>query len=193
MRTPCLPTFSFPLILPMLFATGGHAQERAPRAQAFLPAPAGTPLTGAALALQAQATARELRCPVCQGLSIADSPAPMAVDMRNQVRDLFAQGYTEEQVMQYFERSYGAFVRLRPPLEGISWLVWLAPAIGLVVGGFILRGVLKRRGGKAPAQETSVDSELSPYVLKVRELAYGWPGGVEPGGPETQPSHGKTS
>jgi cytochrome c-type biogenesis protein CcmH len=171
-----------PLALGMalLLAPLGRAQAVAPTPQAFLPAPRGTPLSGEQLNLQTQATTRELRCPVCQGLSVADSPAPMAVDMRTQVRDLLAQGYTEEQIMQYFERSYGSFVRLRPPLRGVSWLVWLAPVAGLIVGAFVLRSVFKHRGPAADAQTASVDSELAPYVLKVRELAYGWPGGVEP-------------
>jgi cytochrome c-type biogenesis protein CcmH len=178
--------------IPLLLVPLGHGQAAPPSPRAFLPAPRGTPVSGAQLDLQTLATSRELRCPVCQGLSIADSPAPMAVDMRNQVRDLLAQGYDEEQIMQYFERSYGSFVRLRPPLRGVSWLVWLAPAAGLIVGAFVLRSVFKRRGPTADEQTAKLDSDLAPYVLKVRELAHGWPGGVEPEAQKTLPGE-KTS
>jgi cytochrome c-type biogenesis protein CcmH len=130
-----------------------------------------------------------LRCPVCQGLSVADSPAEMAVSMRHQVRDLLAAGYDQEQILQYFERSYGEFVRLRPPLRGVNWIVWLAPALGLLAGAAVVVWAL-RDPRAAPALQSSPaaqgrdalpdDPALHPYVLRIRERAYGWPGGVSP-------------
>jgi cytochrome c-type biogenesis protein CcmH len=129
-----------------------------------------------------------LRCPVCQGLSVADSPVGMATDMREQVRDMVAAGYDEEQVLAYFEKSYGEFVRLEPPLRGVNWIVWAGPLAVLLAGAVIVARVLRapRSGTKAEAATAEAppgadalpdDPELARYVLRVRELAYGWPGG----------------
>jgi cytochrome c-type biogenesis protein CcmH len=137
--------------------------------------PAGEPLAGAALEARTQEVASLLRCPVCQGLSVEDSPA------------------TQEQILSYFEGSYGEFVRLDPPLRGVNWLVWLAPLGALVLGGVVVSWMLRTRAA-APATRDEAkpldlparnrlpdDPELVPYVLRVRELAYGWPGGKPPG------------
>ncbi len=169
----------------------------------------GPRLTAGALEAEAQRVGALLRCPVCQGLSVADSPSTMATNMRQQVRDMVAAGFVEEQVLAYFEASYGEFVRLQPPLRGVNWLVWLAPLLGLLAGGaivfFVLRG--PRGGAQTPvgpgpvgsqgsvtapvshtaAPDTAVeadalpdDAELARLVLRIREIAYGWPGGVRP-------------
>jgi cytochrome c-type biogenesis protein CcmH len=131
-----------------------------------------------------------LRCPVYQGLSVADSPSTMATNMRGQVRELVAAGYDQEQILAYFERSYGEFVRLQPPLRGVNWLVWLAPLLGLVGGAFVVWLALRRPRGAAPAAASTGDTpgpdtlpddaSLAPFVLRVRERAYGWPGGIAP-------------
>lgn len=152
--------------------------------------PRGQALGGAALDARAEEVGGLLRCPVCQGLSVADSPATMAVSMKAQVKDLLARGYDQEQVLAYFESSYGEFVRLEPPLRGVNWLVWVGPLAALVAGGFVVARVLRsrRRDGAIateaplPGPDTLPDEpELARCVLRVRELAYGWPGGRRPG------------
>ncbi len=155
--------------------------------------PRATPPTAAALETRTEEVAALLRCPVCQGLSVADSPATMAVNMKIQVREMLARGYTEEQILSYFEGSYGEFVRLEPPLRGVNWLVWLAPVAALLLGGVVVARVLRVRGTAAPSTTKNAapavparntlpdDLELAPYVRRVRELAYGWPGGSPPG------------
>lgn len=156
--------------------------------------PAGPPRTGVELEKETARVASLLRCPVCQGLSVNDSPATMAQNMKRQVRDLVAKGYSEEQALLYFERAYGEFVRLEPPMRGVNWLVWAAPVALLVVGGVFIVFMMKRmrrepressEGGAAtaalPGRDTLPDDEqLARYVLRTRELAYGWPGGVSP-------------
>jgi cytochrome c-type biogenesis protein CcmH len=149
-------------------------------------------LAGAALEQRTHEVAGLLRCPVCQGLSVADSPSTMATNMRSQVRDLVAAGYDQEQILAYFERSYGEFVRLQPPLRGVNWLVWLAPLLGLLGGGAVVWWALRRPrvGGESAAAADSAsvpgpdelpdDPELASFVLRIRERAYGWPGGVSP-------------
>jgi cytochrome c-type biogenesis protein CcmH len=154
-------------------------------------------LAGDALEKRTHEVAALLRCPVCQGLSVADSPSTMATNMRGQVRDLVAAGYDQEQILAYFERSYGEFVRLQPPLRGVNWLVWLAPVLGLLGGGAVvwwaLRGprpgsseTASEPAGDVPGPDTLPDDpELAPFVLRIRERAYGWPGGVSPRASET--------
>jgi cytochrome c-type biogenesis protein CcmH len=79
----------------------------------------------------------------------------MAVNMRGQVREMLAAGYDQEQILAYFEHSYGEFVRLQPPLRGVNWLVWLGPLLALAAGGFFVTRALsaqrKRRAGRARA------------------------------------------
>lgn len=138
--------------------------------------PAGQPLTGEALEAETERIGSLVRCPVCQGLSVTDSPAPMAQKMKAQTRDLIAEGYTEEQILSYFERSYGEFVLLRPPLRGINWLVWLAPGILLLIG-LVVVFLFFRRSATRTADNASIavesDEPVDPYLMEVRRLAYG--------------------
>jgi cytochrome c-type biogenesis protein CcmH len=158
--------------------------------------PAGPPLTGADLEKETARVASLLRCPVCQGLSVNDSPATMAQNMKRQVRDLVAKGYSEEQALLYFERAYGEFVRLEPPMRGVNWLVWAAP-VALLLGGGVFVFFMLRRMKSAPRESSPADASqsslpgrdtlpddesLAHYVLRTRELAYGWPGGISPAG-----------
>jgi len=158
-------------------------------------APKGAALAGPALEARTEEVAALLRCPVCQGLSIADSPASMATKMKARVRELLAAGYDEEQILAYFERSYGEFVRLEPPRRGINWLVWLAPPMALLGGLVLVSRVFMRPKGvsvappgpPAPSADSLPlrdalpdDPALARNVLRIREQAYGWPGGVPP-------------
>jgi cytochrome c-type biogenesis protein CcmH/NrfF len=151
-------------------------------------------LTGAALEAEAKHVAAVLRCPVCQGLSVGDSPSAMATNMRQQIRELVAAGFDEDQILSYFEASYGEFVRLQPPLRGVNWLVWIAPGLGLLLGLGVVFWVLRGASTATPEAVAATgpaveivsdplpdDPALAKAVLRVREMAYGWPGGVRPG------------
>lgn len=176
----------------VLLASVGLAEAQEPARspiadpRAVVGAPRGRPLSGPALEAMAHEVAAVLRCPVCQGLSVADSPTELARNMKQQVRELLAAGYDREQVLGYFEASYGEFVRLQPPLRGVNWLVWIAPVLGLLAGGFIVTRSLRRDrpAAEAAAPTDEDDPALAPYLLRVRELAYGWPGGRPPQPPD---------
>lgn len=169
--------------------TGFEAAEAATQEdpREVVGAPRGPALSGPALDVRTEEVSALLRCPVCQGLSVADSPATMATNMKSRVRELLAAGYDEEQILAYFERSYGEFVRLEPPRRGINWLVWLAPPVALLGGLVLVRRTLRRAASPAPAADgvpardaLPADPVLARQVLRVRELAYGWPGGIPP-------------
>jgi cytochrome c-type biogenesis protein CcmH/NrfF len=150
-------------------------------------------LTGEPLEAEAKRIAALLRCPVCQGLSVGDSPSAMATNMRQQIRELVAAGFDEDQILSYFEAAYGEFVRLQPPLRGVNWLVWLAPGLGLLLGlgivSWVLRGSAETSEAVAATEPSAEivpdplpdDPALAQAVLRVREMAYGWPGGTRPG------------
>ena len=105
---------------------------------ALLGTPQGTPLQGPALERRTMQVSALLRCPVCQGMSVADSPSTVALDMKQQVREMLARGYTEEQILSYFERSYGEFVLLKPKFHGVNALVWILPLLALAIGATLV-------------------------------------------------------
>ena len=176
----------------LLVLAFGATAQKAPDAADIIGPPQGQPLSGAALDEQTKNVASVLRCPVCQGLSVNDSPAEMAVSMKHQVRELVARGYTEEQILSYFEKSYGEFVRLEPPLRGVNWLVWIVPALLAAGGAFGVWRFLRKSAREAELADVVPqdlgpdrdllpdDPELAGWVLRARELAYGWPGGRSP-------------
>jgi cytochrome c-type biogenesis protein CcmH len=148
-------------------------QLKVPDAQQVVGEPKGTPVTGADLDRRTQEVASLIRCPVCQGLAIADSPSAMALNMKEQVRELLARGFTQEQILSYFEQSYGQFVLLKPKFRGVNSLVWLLPIAVLAFGVLIVYSK-NRKLGQAPAPaaaaaEKSAPSD-DPYLARVREL-----------------------
>ncbi len=149
-------------------------QLKVPDAAQFVGQPQGMPVTGAQLEQRTQEVGGLLRCPVCQGMSVADSPAEMAVNMKGQVRELLERGYTEEQILRYFELSYGQFVLLKPKFEGMNSMVWLLPVLALILGSVIL--FIKLRKLEAPPQPSNQQPATTPedpYLARVRDLVGG--------------------
>ena len=149
----------------------GQAQPgpalRTPDVSVTIGSPAGPPLAGAALDEKTRVVASLLRCPVCQGMSIYDSPAPMAVNMKYRTRDLVARGYDQEQILRYFESSYGEFVRLDPPFRGVDALVWILPILALLAGVAIVgASARKLRGASIPVERND-----DPYLEAIRQMA----------------------
>ncbi|WP_233973153.1 cytochrome c-type biogenesis protein [Pectobacterium versatile] len=96
----------------------------------------------------------QLRCPKCQNNSIADSNSMIASDMRQKVYELMQQGQTKEQVVDYMVDRYGYFVTYEPPITPFTVLLWLLPALFLVVGSWvIIRRARRIRSAKEPMSE----------------------------------------
>lgn len=181
------------LVLALLALVAAPALAQTSPAPA-IDAPRSRPLSGPELEARTNDIGGLLRCPVCQGLSVADSPSSMARNMKAEVREKLAAGYDQEQILAYFERSYGEFVRLEPPMRGVNWLVWFGPIAVLVGGAGVVAWAVKR-SSRGSAEATSPgstssdlpsrdtlpsDARLAAAVRRVRELAYGWPGGIPP-------------
>lgn len=146
-------------------------QLQVPDAAQFVGPPKGQPLTGEALFQRTKEVGALLRCPVCQGMSVADSTSEMAVNMRGQVRELLARGYTEEQILDYFEKSYGQFVLLEPKTP----VIWLLPVVALILGVIVVF-VKLRKLQQAPQTTSSQQPATAvddPYLARVRDLVGG--------------------
>ncbi|MEV6814141.1 cytochrome c-type biogenesis protein CcmH [Micromonospora sp. NPDC051296] len=93
-----------------------------------------------------QAVATELRCPACQGESVADSSSPIAVSMRQVITDQLAEGRSPAEIRRWFVQRYGDEVLAQPPLHGASLLLWVVPAVVLLgVGAAALRTLRPRQ------------------------------------------------
>lgn len=92
-----------------------------------------------------------LRCVVCQNQTIAESNAPLAADMRREIRTQLQAGRSDEEVVAFFEQRYGAFVRYAPPLRGSTLLLWGLPFLAGAAGLAALALVLRRRVQARPA------------------------------------------
>jgi len=119
------------------------------------------------------AIGEQLRCPVCQGMPIAESPSSMAQDMMQRVRDMHAQGKSREEIFNYFVARYGEWVLLSPRAEGFSLTVWLAPPLALVVGAAIWWWWLRKRTGGpvspgASAQAPRFSAADEQYLREIR-------------------------
>jgi cytochrome c-type biogenesis protein CcmH len=98
--------------------------------------------------------AHDLRCLVCQNQTLADSYAPLAQDLRDQIREQLAAGKSERDVVDYLVARYGDFVLYRPPLKGSTVLLWTGPFLFVAFGAFLLVRFVRRRRVAEP--------ELSP-------------------------------
>jgi cytochrome c-type biogenesis protein CcmH len=119
---------------------------------------------------EAHEIAAELRCVVCQNLSVADSPSEMAQQMRAIVRERLAMGERREEVLEYFVDRYGEWILLSPRRSGFTLLVWIFPVVavtvGLAVAGILVTG-WRRRGDAERAQaQRTVDPALRDRIRR---------------------------
>jgi cytochrome c-type biogenesis protein CcmH len=86
-----------------------------------------------------------LRCPVCLNLSVADSPSPLAGEMRAEIETQLRSGRSPEQVRAFFVDRYGEWILLAPTRRGLNLLPWAIPIVGLLVGAGVWFGLVRRR------------------------------------------------
>ena len=127
-------------------------------------------LAGAALAQNTEidkrvaALAHELRCLVCQNQTLADSNAPLAVDLRNQIREQITAGASEREVMDFMVARYGDFVLYRPPFKATTVALWVGPFVFLLAGAWLLRRFLRRR--VTPQELSEADRTRAAKLLE---------------------------
>ena len=127
------------------------------------PAP-DRPLQDAAQEARAKALFDDIRCVVCQHEAIADSPAGIAADMRQLVREEIAAGRTDEQVREDLVRRYGDFVLFKPPVRAGTWLLWFGPLAVLLAVGAGLLALARRRRDETPALSAEEEARLADIL-----------------------------
>ena len=98
----------------------------------------------------------ELRCVMCQNQSLADSNAQIAYDLRREVLALMREGRSDAEIKEFLVARYGEFVLYRPRVERTTWLLWLGPGLLLLVGGFVLARIVRKRAtARGPVADDS--------------------------------------
>ena len=118
----------------------------------------GSSPADSAIEAMTTALASELRCPVCQGNSIQDSPSELAQEMRDLIRDQLRAGKTPEDVRAYFVAKYGEWILLSPRAEGLNLVVYLVPLAVIVIGGAVVWRSVRRWTATAAGPSDEVQS-----------------------------------
>jgi len=114
--------------------------------------------------------ASQLKCLVCQGESVADSPATLSLQMRGVIRQQLQSGKSEQEVIQYFVSRYGDRILLSPPWQGLTLLTWLVP-IALMIGGVLLLFVVLR-SWQSNSDKQPIEDRAESLNIDEKELAY---------------------
>lgn len=125
----------FALLMTLLvFAGLAHAQAIEPM-----------PFANHAQELRFQHLTQRLRCPMCQNETLADSNAPIARDLRNQIFRMMQHGSSDDEIKHYLVARYSEFVLYDPPLKSGTWLLWFGPLLILIVGAIAVALVIRKR------------------------------------------------
>lgn len=117
------------------------------------------------LEARVNALSAELRCLVCQNQTVADSHAELAVDLKNQVREMMAAGKSDKEIIDYMVQRYGDFVLFRPPVKNTTFFLWFGPLMLFLIGLVLLVFNLKRR-----KRQTGDDGITQDQHKRVEEL-----------------------
>jgi cytochrome c-type biogenesis protein CcmH len=150
--------FALALLL-CLLPSGGWAKEAQPVAE------------DPELEKRVMALAEDLRCLVCQNESLAGSHAPLAVDLRQQIREQMRAGKTDQEIISFMTERYGDFVLFRPPVKATTYLLWFGP-FALLGAGVVVQYLYLKRRRKQQEQQTR-DEPLSEAERKRVEALLG--------------------
>lgn len=116
------------------------------------------------------AISEELRCLVCQNESLAGSRADLALDLRRELRTLIKANKSDAEILDYMVSRYGDFVRYRPPVKPVTWLLWFGPFL-LLLGAlyFLLRLVRSKQDRSEPAALDAEQRKRAKALLKDTE------------------------
>lgn len=144
----------------------------------FAPQQAGSEPLAPPLEARVQTLGKELRCAVCQGLSISDSPSSMARAQLDMVREQVAAGKSDQEIRDYFVERYGEWVLLSPPASGFNWIVWLGPGLLVLGGAFLIyrqlqsgpegTSALTQQATPAEPPAPASNETVDPYLQAVR-------------------------
>ncbi len=150
-----------PLIFALFFASTATAVDSATEA-----ALATDPVAEKRL----QHLSEELRCLVCQNQTIADSNAELAQDLRREIRGMIAAGKSDKEIIDFMVVRYGDFVLYRPPVKGITLLLWGGPVALMLLGLFALVRYLRRRATRIADDRPLSADETSRADALLKEI-----------------------
>lgn len=116
---------------------------------------------------QYQRLTEELRCPKCQNQNIADSNAPIAKDLRNEVHRLILEGDNEEQIVDFMVERYGNFVVYKPKFDTSTYLLWLGPAVIALLGLMIVIISARRKRGVSSESSAELSREEKSQLSNI--------------------------
>jgi cytochrome c-type biogenesis protein CcmH len=128
-------------------------------------------------AVRAHGIASELRCPVCQGLSVADSPSPTAKAIYDDVRRRVDAGESDGSIRAFYVGRYGQWILLRPETSGMGALVWILPVAALLLGAGGLALAFRRWRREPVLGATDADRALVEAALAASDPAAAPPAG----------------
>jgi cytochrome c-type biogenesis protein CcmH len=112
----------------------------------------------------------QLRCLVCQNQTLAESNAPLAEDLRKEVRELAVSGKSDDEIRGYLVARYGDFVLYKPPLKSTTYALWFGPFLLLFVGAIVWVLVLRRRASATsdavPSAPSGAEAERARALLE---------------------------
>ncbi len=120
---------------------------------------------------QVNAIAKQLYCPVCENIPLDVCATQACAQWRELIREKLAQGWSEEQIKQYFVDQYGDRVLATPPARGLNWLVYIIPPLAILAGIFILYSAFRAWRKPATAATTDQAAALPPSRQPERRMS----------------------
>jgi cytochrome c-type biogenesis protein CcmH len=141
-------------------ARGADVSRRSAAAIACLVVALSSTLAWSDLALDTRLKSLEsqLRCLVCQNQTLAESEAPLAEDLRKEVRELAVSGKSDDAIRSYLVARYGDFVLYKPPVKPTTYVLWFGPFLLLACGAVVWWIVVRRRAARAGEEDSSAES-----------------------------------
>jgi len=121
---------------------------------------------------QVNAIASQMYCPVCENTPLDVCPTQACAEWRELIRDELAQGWSEQEIKDYFVQRFGARVLATPPATGLNWLVYVIPPIAFLAGAFLLYKALvsfRRPEPQSTAEAMTPEMSDDPYIERIEE------------------------
>jgi cytochrome c-type biogenesis protein CcmH len=118
---------------------------------------------------QINEVARQLYCPVCENITLEVCSTTACAQWRSLIAEKLSQGWTPDQIKQYFVDQYGDRVLAEPPKRGLNWLVYLLPPVVILAAGVYLVRAMKQMKKPAAASAVKADAPADPYLANVEE------------------------
>ena len=112
-----------------------------------------------------------MRCPKCQNNNLADSNAPLSVDLKQIIYDKLHQGASDQEIINFLKQRYGDFIYYKPPINASTWFIWFGPFVVLFIAGVIIVGFFNRKKAQSLEGEQVVHlATVDDWQREAREI-----------------------